>query len=100
MIFALALQAAQGGVYAWCTAPEKSIAGLACTSFVNGAIGGALEVNRMQGTPAPFCIPKAVSQRGKETIVVAYLEKHPEFKQMDSASIVVAAMHDAFPCPR
>jgi len=93
---------AKEGVYEWCKAPEESIKGLACTTFVTGVIGGAMEASRMQGTPTPtpFCIPSAVTQRGKETIVVAYLEKHPEFKGRDSAGIVVAAIHDAFPCGR
>ena len=60
-----------------------------CLGFVAGVYAATSE---------PFCNPPSVKDRELRSIVVKYMNDHPEKLHMDQAELVVEAYKAAFPC--
>jgi hypothetical protein len=76
-----------------------------CLGFVVGVFSTWLVTESMMQTlsnPLPsdmqFCPPKGVTRGQTVLIVKKYLGEHPDQLHLDGASLVVRAMHEAFPC--
>jgi hypothetical protein len=47
-----------------------------------------------------FCSPSGVSQNQAASVVVQYLDAHPEKRHLNFRGLAVTALHDAWPCKR
>jgi hypothetical protein len=66
-----------------------------CFGYVNGVIDGALTAT----VPAfPFCAPNGVTREQEYRVVVKFMEDNPDADHLLTASLVVSAMHKAWPC--
>ena len=78
-------------VYRYCTIPESLDA---CLGYVEG-VTDSLSASPAQ---APICVPDGVEGGQIKDVVVNYLRAHPETRQTSGASIIHAALYQAFPC--
>lgn len=60
-----------------------------CLGFVAGVYAATSE---------PFCNPPSVKDRELRSIVVKYMNDHPEMLHLGQAELVVEAYKEAFPC--
>jgi hypothetical protein len=68
-----------------------------CYGYLKG-IGDMRALNTMVSVP-PDCTPQKVTIGQMTRIVVEYLQDHPKELHYLSASLVVKAITEAFPCP-
>src|SRR5262249_39222047 len=77
------------------TAEDALIAG-----FCVGAIAGVrfLAAVSTKNTQYPICVPDNAPRRQVLSVVVRYLDKHPERLNDDLLWIIMDALRDAWPC--
>lgn len=75
---------------------------LAVGASVNGYVTGAIDTYSIGGTNgAPYmqiCMPDAVTAGQATAVYCKYLADHPEDRHYNAASLIWAAMNDAWPC--
>jgi hypothetical protein len=73
----------------------------ACTGFVM-AVSDAMEAAQaFNGTVARWraCVPVGITAGQAKDVTVRYLTRYPERRHLVAATLVAAALAEAFPCP-
>ena len=82
------------------------ISGVGADAFCDGYIQGAADLGGARiGSKTVFelnktCIPTGVTYAQVRAITVKYISDHPEDLHYQSASLVLFALHQAFPCAK
>lgn len=69
-----------------------------CAGLLHGIVGMNSMYKGLARYKMYFCPPEGYTNGQGIRIVVAYLNKHPERLHMDATTLVVHALHEAFPC--
>lgn len=85
-------------LYASCTGlPANRIE---CQGFVQGAMAAETYFEEAKAIRPLICYPDALQGQQLIEIVVNHLRNHPETRQNGAGGLVIAALQNAFPCPR
>ena len=78
-------------LYSWCKDENATYLDGACLGFIEGRwdLAGGLGL---------ICGEKGVTGRQVRDVVFRYLQIKPEIRHQPAASLVLQAVHDAFPC--
>ena len=79
-------------------APTTFLGGV-CTGFITGMVDMQFlyhEVN--PETPRLFCAPEGLQGEQSARVVLRFLERHPGHLYSAATSLIVQALHEAFPC--
>lgn len=82
-------------LYAYCTGSDNFTRGI-CLGYVEG-MADSIGVMESVSKAAVFCIPP-VSARQARDVVVKYLQENPAHRHEAGATLVMEALHDAWPC--
>lgn len=85
------------------TAEASTVAYYAdAASCLNYVVGVVDAVNSMLVPPAPriWCAPSGVTSGQARDVAIRYVIAHPEKRHTLAASMIIVALHEAFPCPR
>ena len=81
------------------TGVDKSAKHVACMAYVTGVLDtlGLAQTAGRDG--ANVCLPGGVTRRQMGDVVKLYLERNPQERHRDAASLAAQALAQAFPCP-
>jgi hypothetical protein len=86
--------------------PLETIHSVDCLAYVQGFTEGMdAEVAWAQGwtqkgeQPQPFCRPEDVENGQLVRVILKYIRSHPEKAHKGTATLIVEALRQAFPCP-
>jgi hypothetical protein len=82
-------------LYAYCTASDNSKRGI-CLSYVEG-MAESIGLMQTASAAAVFCIPPVLASQARD-MVVKYLQDNPAHRHEAGATLVMEALHDAWPC--
>ncbi len=78
-----------------CTAKDDKTREALCVGYVSGVSETLTSVLQTSG----ICAPDSVSLGKLMTIVIEYIDAHPEKRQGSAVPLVWSALVDAWPCP-
>jgi hypothetical protein len=82
-------------LYAYCTASDNSKRGI-CLGYVEG-MADSIGLMQTASAAAVFCIPPVLASQARD-VVVKYLQDNPAHRHEAGATLVMEALHDAWPC--
>ena len=82
-------------LYAYCTASDNSKRGI-CLGYVEG-MADSIGLMQTGSAAAVFCIPRVLAGQARD-VVVKYLQENPAHRHETGATLVMEALHDAWPC--
>ena len=72
---------------------------LQCLGYLQGVVDGQTYVQQFWSSPLSYCANPTTTVGQVTDTVKMYLADHPEAWHNDAASLVTAALREAFPCP-
>jgi hypothetical protein len=82
-----------------CLAEPGSLAHIACTGEITGAVDQIRYENEVTGK-CGIAVPDEVTRGELRDVVVKFLQDNPDMLPAPSAHLIVYAMIQAFPCPK
>jgi hypothetical protein len=82
-------------LYAYCTASDNSKRGI-CLGYIEG-MADSIGVMQSISAAAVVCIPPVLAGQARD-VVVKYLQENPAHRHEAGATLVMEALHDAWPC--
>jgi hypothetical protein len=82
-----------------CTS-TSGVDAVTCLSFIQGVVDTSMIGPSMYGQEIYFCVPSGSTIGQYNDVIIAYLRNHPERRHYASASLIIEAMRQAFPCNR
>jgi hypothetical protein len=87
-------------LHEYCTAPESSMEGVACTLYIEGYAAGIEAGDGSKKKDARmWCFPPNSTVGQGKLIVQKYMRDNPAMLHHDADLIVGLALMQAFPCP-
>lgn len=83
-------------LYEHCRHPEDT----ACITFVMGASDAIATVANLGAGRRFFCATVNATSEQERAIVTQFLADHPDARHQVAGSLVIAALMQAFPCPK
>lgn len=88
------------GLYGWCRTdpqglPNPPVGGY-CAGFIHGVVDVHGEGTTLYGHRT--CLPRSITIRQLRTIVVTWLERHPDKQHQIAHGLVGEALSEAYPC--
>jgi hypothetical protein len=83
-------------LYAYCTASDPSKRGI-CLGYIEGMADSISMMQSVSSGAAVVCIPAVVAGQARD-VVVKYLQENPAHRDEAGATLVMEALHDAWPC--
>lgn len=83
-----------------CAAPEADPKHLPCLVYVSGVSDTVHFLQSANYFSKVYCAPKGVTQGQLAAVFSKYLQDHPAKRHLAAASLVFAALTDAFPCEK
>jgi len=77
---------------------ENSPSGLFCDGYIAGVADAHRAVSHSFRGMTRYCSPEHVTVHELRRVVVRWLQANPEQIHFAASSLVVQALHDAFPC--
>lgn len=71
---------------------------ISCSAYVAGVSAGVYAESKRTGQ-TPFCVPSSVTVGQLTDILRLYFQQHPAVLQYNAASLYIAAVAEAYPCP-
>jgi hypothetical protein len=93
------LASSSGDLEAACSSPTGTKGETICNSFLNGFVAGLQMDQLLNEAGTPICIDQSSTIRVRK-IVGDFFAAHPEFRQVDSGSVVGYALLQAYRCPK
>jgi hypothetical protein len=69
-----------------------------CLGYIGGVIAGVVYVD--PPNYQHFCIPEGVTENQLVAVYLKFARAHPEWHDTTAARGIIAAMQEAFPCPK
>ena len=84
-----------------CTGSQAGFEDGLCMGFIQGVTVGIVADHVINNKiRMPYCVRPGVTLGQLDDVVVAYLKAHPANRDTTAASIVLAAIEDAYPCQK
>ena len=93
------LASSSGDLEAACSSPPATKGETICNSFLNGFVAGLQMDQLLKEAGTPVCIDRSSTIQVRK-IVGDFFAAHPEFRQLDSGTVVGYALLQAYRCPK
>jgi hypothetical protein len=80
------------------TADQGSYPQGSCYGYIAGVVDADQEMQIRGSRLLPLCLSRAVTLQQAHDVVLKFLIQHPETRNLQAATIVWSALHNAFPC--
>ena len=79
--------------------PDAAQVASFCLGFLSGADYLHEALTAAGSTPA-YCLPREATVSHIIRVLVSYLREHPDQAHTDGGTVALAALRDAYPCPK
>jgi len=85
-------------LYDQCKSNEDNPKFLMCISYIWGAVDYDNALFNAGLINRTYCIPPDVQSGQLKDVVLQYLSRHPEKRQLSGGALITFALHESFPC--